>query len=202
MSRPEHHTPNTKLTFLILITGTPGVGKSILAAKLSKKLDCHHVDISTLVKTKRLYTRVDKKRRTLVADKRRLRLAMDKIIRVNKNRCIVISTHYVGDFLPTRQVKSCFVLRLNPEKLRRRLISRRWSRSKIRENVEAELIGVCLFEAVGLLGLKRVHEIDTTGKSSAKVLREVTNLLSRKKRDFGNAGVVDWLKTHDLSPWR
>ena len=129
-------------------------------------------------------------------------MAMDKIIRVNKNRCIVISTHYVGDFLPTRQVKSCFVLRLNPEKLRRRLISRRWSRSKIRENVEAELIGVCLFEAVGLLGLKRVHEIDTTGKSSAKVLREVTNLLSRKKRDFGNAGVVDWLKTHDLSPWR
>jgi adenylate kinase len=190
------------LTFLILITGTPGVGKSILAAKLSKKLDCLHVDISTLVKTKRLYTRVDKKRRTLVADERRLRLAMDKIIRVNKNRCIVISTHYLGNFLPTRQVKSCFVLRLNPEKLRRRLISRRWSRSKIRENVEAELIGVCLFEAVGLLGLKRVREIDTTGKSSAKVLGEVTNLLSRKKRDIGNAGVVDWLKTHDLGPWR
>ncbi|HZF21794.1 MAG TPA: AAA family ATPase [Dongiaceae bacterium] len=45
------------MTFLILITGTPGVGKSILAAKLSKKLDCHHVDISTLVKTKKLYTR-------------------------------------------------------------------------------------------------------------------------------------------------
>jgi len=77
MSRPEHHTPlHTELAILILITGTPGVGKSILASKLSKKLDCQQVDISTLVRTKKLYTRVDKKRRTMVADERRLKSAV------------------------------------------------------------------------------------------------------------------------------
>lgn len=201
MSRPEHHTSTTELTILILITGTPGVGKSILAAKLSKKLDCLPVDVSTLVKSKRLYTKVDRKRRTVIADKRRLKSAIGKIIRENKNKHLVISTHYLGDYLPTRQVKSCFVLRLNPEKLRQRLVSRGWLRSKIRENVEAELIGVCLYEAVGLLGRRRVHEIDTTGKSSARVLREVTDLLGRK-RDIGNAGAVDWLEAHDLSMLR
>ena len=202
MSRPEHHTPlHTELAILILITGTPGVGKSILASKLSKKLDCQQVDISTLVKTKELYTRVDKKRRTLVADERRLTSAVSKIIHENKNRCLVISTHFLGGYLPTRQVKYCFVLRLHPEKLRERLALRRWSPSKIRENVEAELIGVCQFEAVALLGRKRVHEIDTTGKSSNRVLREVSNLVDGKKKDIGNAGVVDWLETYDLIIW-
>jgi len=202
MSRPEHHTPlHTELAILILITGTPGVGKSILASKLSKKLDCQQVDISTLVKTKELYTRVDKKRRTLVADERRLTSAVSKIIHENKNRCLVISTHFLGGYLPTRQVKYCFVLRLHPEKLRERLALRRWSPSKIRENVEAELIGVCQFEAVALLGRKRVHEIDTTGKSSNRVLREVSNLVDGKKKDIGNAGVVDWLETYDLNIW-
>ena len=202
MSRPEHHTPlHTELAILILITGTPGVGKSILASKLSKKLDCQQVDISTLVRTKELYTRVDKKRRTLVADERRLTSAVSKIIHENKNRCLVISTHFLGGYLPTRQVKYCFVLRLHPEKLRERLALRRWSPSKIRENVEAELIGVCQFEAVALLGRKRVHEIDTTGKSSNRVLREVSNLVDGKKKDIGNAGVVDWLETYDLNIW-
>src|SRR5437870_8858214 len=202
MSRPEHHTPlHTELAILILITGTPGVGKSILASKLSKKLDCQQVDISTRVNTKELYTSVDKKRRTLVADERRLTSAVSKIIHENKNRCLVISTHFLGGYLPTRQVKYCFVLRLHPEKLRERLALRRWSPSKIRENVEAELIGVCQFEAVALLGRKRVHEVDTTGKSSNKVLREVSNLVDGKKKDIGNAGVVDWLETYDLKIW-
>jgi len=120
------------------------------------------------------------------------------IIRSNNARPIVISTHYLGSYLPNRRVKYCFVLRLNPEKLRQRLVSRRWSESKIRENVEAELIGVCLSEAVGLLGRKRVHEIDTTGRSSTKALREITDLVIGEKQFTGNAGVVDWLETYDL----
>src|SRR5436309_14676335 len=202
MSRPEHHTPlHTELAILILITGTPGVGKSILASKLSKKLDCQQVDISTLVKKKELYTRVDKKRRTLVAGERRLTSAVSKIIHENNNRGLVISTHFLGGYLPTRQVKYCFVLRLHPEKLRKRLASRRWSPSKIRENVEAELMGVCQFEAVALLGRKGVHEIDTTGKSSNRVLREDRTSGDGKKKGVGNAGVVDWLETYDLNIW-
>jgi len=191
----------TELAILILITGTPGVGKSILASKLSKKLDCQHVDISTLVRRKKLYTRVDKKRRTLIANERRLKSAVNNLIREDNNRCLVISTHFLGGYLPISLVKYCFVLRLSPEKLRKRLVLRRWSRSKIRENVEAELIGVCQFEAIALLGRKKVHEVDTTGKSSTKVLGEVSNLVDGKKKDIGNAGVVDWLETYDLKTW-
>jgi adenylate kinase len=184
------------LASIILITGTPGVGKSIMAAKLSKHLDCRYVDISTLVKTKKLYDRVDKKRATLVANQRRLRTAINMIIRSNRNRPLVISTHYLGSYLPTKRVKYCFVLRLNPEKLRQRLASRKWSGPKIKENVEAELVGVCLSEAVGQLGYNRVHEIDTTGKSSTRLLREITDLVDGKKKFTGNAGAIDWLRTY------
>ncbi len=173
------------------------MGKSILATKLSKQLDCQYVDVSTLVKTKKLYDRVDEKRGTLVTNQRRLRAAMNVIISSNRKRPLVITTHYLGNYLPTRRVKYCFVLRLNPEKLRQRLVSRKWSRAKISENVEAELIGVCLSEAVGQLGGNRVHEIDTTGKASTRVLREITNLVGRKKTFTGNAGAIDWLRTYD-----
>jgi adenylate kinase len=184
------------LASIILITGTPGVGKSIIGTKLAKHLDCRDVDISTLVKTKKLYDRVDKKRGTLVANQRRLKASINMIIRSRKNRPLVISTHYLGSYLPTKQVRYCFVLRLNPEKLRQRLVSRKWSRPKVSENVEAELIGVCLSEAVVQLGRTRVHEIDTTGKSLTRALREITDLVDGKKQFTGNAGSIDWLRTY------
>jgi adenylate kinase len=182
------------LPSIILITGTPGVGKSTIASKLSKHLDCRYVDISTLVKTKKLYDRVDKKRGTRVANQRRLRAAMTMIIQSNRKGPLVISTHYLGSYLPTRGVKYCFVLRLKPEKLRQRLVSRKWLRAKISENVEAELIGVCLSEAVGQLGRNRVHEIDTTEKSTARVLKEITDLIDGERKFTGNAGTIDWLR--------
>jgi adenylate kinase len=196
MSRPEHQNTSTDLANIILITGTPGVGKSIIAAKLSKHLDCRYVDISTLVKTKKLYDKVDERRGTLVASQRRLRAAINMIIQSNGKRPFVISTHYLGSYLSARRVRYCFVLRLNPEKLRQRLVSRKWSRAKINENVEAELIGVCLSEALGQLAHNRVHEIDTTGKSWTRVLKDITDLVDGKKKFTPNAGTIDWLRTY------
>ena len=51
----------------------------------------------------------------LIADERRLKSAVNNLIREDNNRCLVISTHFLGGYLPISLVKYCFVLRLSPE---------------------------------------------------------------------------------------
>ena len=71
---------------MILITGTPGVGKTTIAQKLKSKLGADYLGISEVVKEQKLFTSEDKERNTLIADTERVkkylnsknRLARDK----------------------------------------------------------------------------------------------------------------------------
>ena len=184
---------------LIVVSGTPGVGKSSIAQKLSEAIpNSRHVDVSNLVKRRKLFSRVDESRTTLVADEKRLAVAVARLLEDSGGGLLILSTHYVGGYIPKSETSRCFVLRLNPRLLEKRLSSRGWSLAKIRENVEAELVGVCLYEAVGYFGRRKVHELDTTGKSEGEVMKQIVGLLDGKKRykGYGKPGGVDWLNSY------
>ena len=86
-------------------------------------------------------------------------------------------------------------MRLDPVLLWRRLRARGWSRSKTWENVESELLDICYFDAVRALGRRRVFEIDTTGRSKLRILREVLGLIEKTPKK--HALRVDWLSIYD-----
>jgi broad-specificity NMP kinase len=58
------------------------------------------------------------------------------------------------------------------------------------ENLQAEIIDVCLGEAVEVHA-GRVCELDVTGKSVEEVVAEILDVLEKRKTCF--VGVVDWL---------
>ncbi|HEV2119410.1 MAG TPA: adenylate kinase family protein [Candidatus Bathyarchaeia archaeon] len=178
---------------IILITGTPGVGKTALAKNLSRRLGFKLVEPSYLVKKERLYTRHDRTRRTYVIDERKLRKRLEALSRSSER--MVVPTHMVGGFLPKNSVKIALVLRLDPVVLYKRLRARGWTKRKAWENTEAEILDASLQQSRSLLGIRKVFEIDTTGKSAQAIYRETRRALSRGSN--GKSGIVNWLARYD-----
>ncbi|HIP89806.1 MAG TPA: kinase, partial [Thermococcus paralvinellae] len=85
------------------------------------------------------------------------------------------------------------ILRLHPKIIGERLRNRGYSREKVSENVEAELVDVCLIEAID--EHENIIEIDTTGKTPDQIVEEILELLNKgiKKR----IGIVDWTQVYD-----
>ena len=88
----------------------------------------------------------DKKRKTWIVDEIKLKKFVGKFIKENPQKNIAVDSH-ISHILPTKFFSAVFVLRCAPAVLEKRLKSKKWSKEKIRENVEAEIIGLIEWEA-------------------------------------------------------
>ncbi len=176
----------------IIVTGTPGVGKSRLAKALAKRLGVQLVELGLFVRKERLYSGRDVERGSYILDEERLGRRLRGMLAGGRD--LVISTHYLGRLFPRRAVRLVLVLRLDPVILYRRLRDRGWTRKKAWENVESELIDICLFDAEKSVGEGKVFEINTTSKWAGQVLREAMGIIEGK-RSGGHR--VNWLRTYD-----
>jgi adenylate kinase len=181
------------LANIILVTGTPGVGKTALARNLSRESGFRLLDLGSLVREEKLYARFDRSRRSYIIDERKLRRRLQTLSQSTER--VVLPTHLIGGFLPKAAVKLALVLRLDPIILYKRLRARGWTKQKAWENTEAEILDVSLQQSRRLLGPRRVYEIDTTHKPTKTIFKEASRALSRGKA--GRSGVVNWLAHYD-----
>ncbi|MBS3123590.1 AAA family ATPase [Candidatus Woesearchaeota archaeon] len=147
---------------LIILTGTPGTGKSTLARQLSKILKIPRFDLH------KHYLKVsstfDKKKDCYVIDIKKLeKVLSDKL----KKSSYILDTH-LSHLLPAKMVFVCIVMTCSDLKeLERRLKKRRYLPAKIRENLDSEIFQICLNEAqergqevVILDGSKRINLLE------------------------------------------
>jgi len=175
-----------------VITGTPGVGKSSISKLLASKIDAQVISISELVKKEKLYCGIDKKRDTLIADMKKIsRRIRNLISNFSESQNIIIEGHFATDIVPPEKVSLVFVLRKDPEELRKILEKRFYKERKIKENLAAEILDVCLYDAVKRCGVDKVCEIDTTSKSLKEIVQEMMEVLNGVKEC--KVGIVDWL---------
>lgn len=133
----------------IVVTGTPGTGKTEIARKIAKKNKYLYVDVKRLIKTFGLNEKFDKKRKSWVVDINKLNKILIGIIRLAKDdkiKGIVFDSH-LAHYLPNKYVDLCIVTRTDLKKLHRRLKQRKYSKSKIAENMECEIMQIILEEA-------------------------------------------------------
>ena len=152
-----------KKQIVIALTGTPGAGKTSIA-KILARAGWLRLELNKLVKKEKLYSGWDKKRKTWIVDERKLKKFVADFISKNHEKNIVVDSH-ISHILPTKFFTQVFVLRCEPKILEKRLKKKNWSREKIRENVEAEIIGLIEFEAREKH--KKVFSINTTEISAA-----------------------------------
>ena len=131
------------LFMIIIVTGTPGVGKSVIAKNLAKKLKFDYIDINKFVKDNKVYEGYDNKKRCYVVDVKKLNEALVKEI---SDKGVVIDGH-LSHYLDKKYVDWCVVVKCDLKLLKKRLKKRRYGKEKIRENLDSEIFDVCLSEA-------------------------------------------------------
>lgn len=132
------------MTRVIAISGTPGTGKTTLAKFLAKKLGLFHLQLKPYYQ--KISSGYDQKKRCYNVDYSKFKkLVLGKIKEHPEG--LVIDTH-ISHLLPRKMIDLVIVLTCSDlKKLRQRLIKRRYLKSKVEENLQAEIFQVCLEEA-------------------------------------------------------
>jgi len=175
---------------VIVITGTPGVGKTAVSEELANRLKGLHLSLGDLVIKENLVSGFDGDRRTLIVDLKRLSKRVRSIIG-KASQDVVVEGHYAPDVVSNSLAPYVFVLRRDPDDLRVKLEDRGFEERKVLENVASEILDVCLIDAVSKYGSDLVDEIDVTGMSIEEAVEEVLGVLMGRKE--AKAGKVDWL---------
>lgn len=175
---------------IIIVTGTPGVGKTTIASMLSERMGCVHIDLSDLANKEGIITGFNENLGSSIVDMEGMRAKLAKLIEAGEDN-IIFEGHFAADVVPSGSVSFAFVLRRAPWRLNEELKAKGYPEEKVRENVEAELLDVCLVDALEALGPERVCEIDTTGRTPEEVVDDVMQIIQGAKPC--QHGQVDWL---------
>lgn len=128
----------------IIITGTPGTGKSSHAAMLVDRLtEMTLMTMNDIAKEKDCISGFDEERNSAIVDEDRL---VDAIEDDLKKGGYVIDWH-VCDVFPEDLIDLVIVLRSSTDKLYDRLKKRQYSQEKLDENLDAEIMQVILDDA-------------------------------------------------------
>ena len=163
----------------ILISGTPGTGKTSIAKELANRLKLKYISINAFAENNNLIESIDKERDCMIIDEDKLAEAVEK-----EDNCIIDGhlAHFCNGDLT-------IILRTNPETLEKRLKIRKWSNKKILENIEAEILGNCLIESV-MPG--KTIEFDTTSKTTDESVSELEKIIKTKKYAKYKPGRINW----------
>jgi adenylate kinase len=106
----------------------------------------------------------------------------------------VVYGHLLPYVFDRDAVSKVIILRCEPSALKERLLRRGYSRQKVVENVEAELIGLEASDAYDAFGPSRTFEVDTTHLTPESCARKIVAVLLGKKKP---ARRIDWVGTYD-----
>ena len=149
------------------LTGTPGTGKT----SLSKLLDQKVISLSEYYE-EASDSKTDNDE--WIVDIEKLELLLDNI------NCNIFEGNFAHKL---SNIEKIIVLRCDPSILKKRLEERNYNSEKIRENMEAEAIGIIYSESLEYLGKENIMQIDNGNKT----LKETSEII--KKYINGNIKV-------------
>ncbi len=161
----------------LLVTGTPGCGKTTLAGALARRTGAKLVDANALVEKAGIYSMSERGER--LVDVRKLAKLLKRILA--REEKAVVESHLLCE-MRLSPCERIFVLRCHPLELKKRLEARKYPAWKVRENVLAELVDYCSIKTLENYPASRILEVDFTKPLSARAL------LAKRKSD-----AVDWM---------
>ena len=176
---------------VILITGTPCVGKTSVSRLLAPKLDAEYVNLTDLAIHEHLTAGKDKERGSTIVDENKMRRKLSDLIESGKKRNVIIDGHYAVSVVPEDLVSHVFVLRRDPVELKKSMLSSAFTGCKLWENLASEILDVCLVDALNVHGGGEVCELDVSGKNVEEIVKEILAVLEGRKKCC--VGIVDWL---------
>ena len=176
---------------VILVTGTPCIGKTTVSKRLATDLDALYVNLTELAEKENLTAGQDEKRKTAIINETKMRQKIREIIRTTGKPAVLIDGHYASSVTPRAVVTKVFVLRRNPVELKQMMENRGFKGQKLWENLASEILDVCLVEALRAYKKEIVCELNVTGQTIETVVKDVLAILQGRKNCC--VGQIDWL---------
>lgn len=138
---------------VIIVTGTPGTGKTMLAKRLARQKKYRYIDVNDVVREYGLSEGYDRKRKTKVVDEKKLAKVLERMIKEfraekkAKEKGMIIDSH-LGHFIKPKFVDLCIVTKCGLKELEKRLRKKGYHEAKIEENIQSEIFDICYVEAV------------------------------------------------------
>lgn len=170
----------------IVVTGTPGTGKTVFSEALAREIGFTHIDVGKLCLERNMTLGFDDERQTYIVDMAKLRRAIEEF----KSGDVILDGHIAHLIAPSKYVRMAFVLRCHPKVLVMRLKAKGYPPKKIHENVMAEILDVCLVEALEVYKGK-LCELDSTDKSVEQLVSEALAFYRGEAKP--KTGIVDWI---------
>ena len=211
----EHDCP-----FIILLSGTPGTGKTTLARDLCEKYGWKSFALGTFVIENEYYVSENKINdlKTIDVDKVSQLGAREFLAKYMDSSVTIIDSHYadiiMDGFLDLEQKENgCItnylkgndivgiVLRCHPKILLKRLNERNYTPSKIMENLQAEILSESTNNLLEVLSEEHILEISTGNRSISEISTIIYDWYSHKfekkisrKSELQKIGNIDWIK--------
>lgn len=139
----------------ILVTGTPGTGKSTLGRELATQTGLSFINIGEIAKERNFYTEFDEEYNCPVLDEDAVIDALENQMSLGGN----ILEYHSCDFFPERWFDIVFVLRTDNTLLYDRLYQRGYNEKKLQDNLQCEIFQTILDEAKDSYPHEIVHEL-------------------------------------------
>ncbi|MFX0035054.1 MAG: adenylate kinase family protein [Candidatus Hermodarchaeota archaeon] len=182
---------------IIVISGTPGTGKTTVSNILSNMINGKVISLNQLAISENYIVKYDKKRNTKVINTEKLLqyvISLIKNFKQSNEQIILIEGHF-ADIIPNEFIDVAIVLRCDPYELMKRLDQRNYSKEKVIENVQSEILGNCanfLFQKS--LDIP-IYEIDTSKTSPTEISEKILKIINKTEIDEDlSLGKIDWLE--------
>ncbi|CAB3367142.1 Hypothetical predicted protein [Cloeon dipterum] len=141
----------------IMVTGTPGVGKSSLCEQISEITGFEWIQIGNFAKENDCLDEFDEEYKCPVLNEDRL---IDELEETMSGGGVIVDYHGC-DFFPERWFDIVFVLRTDNTQLFDRLRQRGYSGKKLEDNIQCEIFQTILEEAKESYAQEIVHELQS-----------------------------------------
>ncbi|MHA1229876.1 MAG: adenylate kinase family protein [Candidatus Helarchaeota archaeon] len=175
----------------IIISGTPGTGKSSISKKLGESLGLKVINIGDLAIKENFIISKDDKRDTLIIKEKKLISRLKKIIK-NSETPLILECHF-ADIIPSEFVELVIILRTHPLILEKRLEKKGYKKRKINENVAAEILGVCTANALNKYDRDIIFEVDTSNLDIIQSVQTILKIIKSRPREY-KVGHINWMK--------
>ncbi|XP_036331570.1 adenylate kinase isoenzyme 6 homolog isoform X1 [Rhagoletis pomonella] len=163
----------------ILITGTPGAGKSYLCERIAEQLKLNWLDCSKIAKENDFVEEYDDEYECPLLDEDKLMDYMEPFMQQGGN----IVEYHGCDFFPERWFQAIFVITCSNTQLFDRLKERGYNEKKLKSNLECEIFGTVLEEARESYKPEIVFELKGDSKLDAEQsLKTIKNWYKAWKR--------------------
>lgn len=168
----------------ILITGTPGVGKSTLSQQIAERSGLEWVSVSDLARDNLFYDGFDEERQCPILDEDKVLDELEDMIAEGGK----IVDYHGCDFFPERFFDIVFVLTTNNTILYDRLAARGYQGTKLTENIECEIMNVIRDEAMDSYNNDIVHVLPSNSPEDMESnIERIILWIEAWKRDNGSS---------------